>query len=170
MTSCPEAMGWDSQWFWIKAVSWDLDLDEASWFLGEAGPVMDCGVRTRVGWVSELRADDGRTVSIEKLCVSLSPCVEKLNLKKVIKFSYLNQESRQCFVFFGFLCVWTLYEHSMNICTFHIFVYWSYFWPVYYNTLKLTLYQMQIDAQRYTYFPFRIFIFEAKILFKKKKL
>ena len=43
--------------------------------------------------------------------VSLSPCVKNLNLKKVIKVSYLNQESRQCFVFFGFLCVWTLYEH-----------------------------------------------------------
>ena len=58
---------------------------------------------------SELRADDGRTVNIEKLCLSL--CVENLNLKKVIKVSYLNQESRQCLVFFGFLCVWTFYEH-----------------------------------------------------------
>ena len=59
----------------------------------------------RIGWVSELRADDGRTVSIEKLCVSLSSRVENLNLKKVIKVSYLNQESRQFFMFFGFLCV-----------------------------------------------------------------
>ena len=46
---------------------------------------VDCGVRACVGWVNELRADDGRTVSIEKLCVSLSPRVEYLNLKKVIK-------------------------------------------------------------------------------------
>ena len=65
---------------------------------------MDCGGRAHVGWVSELRADDGRTVSIEKLCLSLLVS-KNLNLKKVIKVSYLNQESRQCFVFFGFLCV-----------------------------------------------------------------
>ena len=35
---------------------------------------VDCGVRSRVGWVSELRADDGRTVSIEKLCLYISSC------------------------------------------------------------------------------------------------
>ena len=59
--------------FGKKAESWDLDVDEASWFLdlGEASPVMNCGVCTRVGWVSELKADDGKTVSIEKLCLSL---------------------------------------------------------------------------------------------------
>ena len=33
---------------------------------------VDCRMRACVGWVSELRADDGRTVSIEKLCLSLS--------------------------------------------------------------------------------------------------
>ena len=77
------------------------------WFFGPGRGQcsVDCRMRVRVGWVGELRADDGRTVSIEKLCLSL------LNLKKVIKVSYLNQESRQCFVFFGFLCVWTFYEH-----------------------------------------------------------
>ena len=32
---------------------------------------VDCGVRTRVGLVSDLRADDGRIVTIEKLCHSL---------------------------------------------------------------------------------------------------
>ena len=36
------------------------------------------------------------TVNIVKI-VSLSPRVENLNLKKVIKVSYLNQESSQCF-------------------------------------------------------------------------
>ena len=65
---------------------------------------VNCRVRTRVGWVSELRADDGRTVSIEKLCLSLLVS-KNLNLKKVIKNSYVNQESRQCFMFFGFLCI-----------------------------------------------------------------
>ena len=67
-------------------------------------------MRARVGWVSELRADDGRAVNIEKLC--LSPRVEKLNLKKVIKVSYLNQESRQCFACFSDSYA---YEHLMNI-------------------------------------------------------
>ena len=32
---------------------------------------VDCRVRTRVRWVSELRADDGQTVRIEKLRLSL---------------------------------------------------------------------------------------------------
>ena len=79
--------------------------------LGEASAV--CGLRGTCACAldgSELRADDGRTVSIEKI-VSLYPRVKNLNLKKVIKVSYLNRESRQCFVFFGFLCVWTFYEH-----------------------------------------------------------
>ena len=58
-------------------------------------------MRTSVGWVSELRPDDGQ----HRKVASLSPRVENLNLKKVVKVSYLNLESRQCFVFFGFLCV-----------------------------------------------------------------
>ena len=41
---------------------------------------VDCRVRARVGWVSELRADDEQTVSI-KNCVSLSSC-RKPKLKK----------------------------------------------------------------------------------------
>ena len=36
------------------------------------------------------------TVSIVKI-VCLSPRVQNLKVKKVIKVSYLNQESRQCF-------------------------------------------------------------------------
>ena len=68
--------GRDGLGFLVILVSWDLDLDEESWFLdlGEAGSVMNSGVHAHVGWVSELKADDGRTVSIEKLCVSLSSC------------------------------------------------------------------------------------------------
>ena len=53
-----------------------------------------------VGCFSELRADAGRTISIVKT-VSLSPRVENLKVKKVIKASYLNPESRQCFVCFS---------------------------------------------------------------------
>ena len=44
------------------------------------------------------------TVSNVKV-VSLSPRVENLKVKKVIKVSYLNQESRQCSSVSGFLCM-----------------------------------------------------------------
>ena len=69
-----------------------------------------------LGGAPRVVGSDG-TVSLVRI-VSLSPRVENLNLKKVIKVSYLNQESRQCFVFFGFLCVWTFYEHMYisHIC------------------------------------------------------
>ena len=73
--------------------------------LGEASEFVDCGVRVRVVGVSELKADDGRTVSREKLCLSLLVS-KNLNLKKVIKVSYLDQErvvSVSCFS--GFLCL-----------------------------------------------------------------
>ena len=85
-----------------KSSELSLDLDEASEDsgLGEASLFVDGGVGSRVGWVSELGADDGRTVSIVKL-VSVSPRVENLNLKKVIKVSYLYQESRPCFECFS---------------------------------------------------------------------
>ena len=76
MTSGLEAMGWDSLWFRIKAVSWDWDLDGASWdsSLGEATPVVSAGcARAFVG--------SDETVSIEKF-VSLSPRVEKPKLNE----------------------------------------------------------------------------------------
>ena len=79
-------------------------------FLTWVRPVqfVDCGVRTRVSWVSDLRPDDGRTVSIEKLCVSLSPRVEKPKLKEGNKsFVPEPRELSVLRVFFGFLCVWT---------------------------------------------------------------
>ena len=67
---------------------------------------------TRVGWVSKLRADAGPTVSIVKI-VSLSLLVSKnLKVKKVIKVSYLNQESRQCF---GIPYVHFTYPYILNI-------------------------------------------------------
>ena len=63
------------------------------------------GVRVRVGWSSELRADDGRTVSIEKLCVSLSAC-RKPKLKEGNKSFVLGPRESSVFrVFFGFLRV-----------------------------------------------------------------
>ena len=68
-----------------------------------------------------LRADAGRTVSITKI-VSLSPRVENLRVKKVIKVSYLNQESRQCFAYFGI----PMHVNVLHICIFHVFVDYGY--------------------------------------------
>ena len=91
----------------LRFEAWRSELIFRTW----ARPVqfVDCGVRARClgQWVESWRW----TNSQHRKIVSLSPRVENLNLKKVIKVSYLNQESRQCFVFFGFLCAWTFYEH-----------------------------------------------------------
>ena len=58
MASCPEAMGWGF-WgdFWKKALSWDLNLNEASWDsdLGESNGFYE------ICWVSEFRSDAGRS-------------------------------------------------------------------------------------------------------------
>ena len=70
-------------------------------------------------WLSQWVESWWWTNSQHRKIVSLYPCVKNLNLKKLIKSSYLNQESRQCFVFFGFLCVWTFCEH-MYISHIHI--------------------------------------------------
>ena len=56
---------------WKKAISWDLRLDKASWFLdlGDASPVGStrCAARCWVRWNSQHSRN----------CVSLSPRVEK---------------------------------------------------------------------------------------------
>ena len=89
--------------FWKRSVSWDLKLDEASWFLdlGEASPVGStrCAVRCWVRWNSQ-----------HSKIVSLSSRVENLKVKKVINVSYLNYRESSVFrAFFGFLCLWTFY-------------------------------------------------------------
>ena len=71
-----------------KAVSWDLRLDEASWFLdlGEA--------RRWVRWNGQHSKD----------CVSLSPHAENLKVKKVIKVSYLNSFEYSMYIFKFSIC------------------------------------------------------------------
>ena len=64
---------------------------------------------TRVRWLSQWVKRWRLTNHQHRKIVSLSSRVENLNLKKVIKVSYLYQESRQCFVFFRFLYLWTLW-------------------------------------------------------------
>ena len=106
MTSCPEAIGGGflvifekkqlvEIWDWTKRVG--IRIWARPVHLFAAGCACVC-------WVSEMRAAAGRTVSIVKI-MSLAPRVENLKVKKVIKVSYLNQESRQCFT--RFLCRWT---------------------------------------------------------------
>ena len=83
MTSCPEAMGWGS-WVFFKKSS-QLRFEPRRVQLGLGGE--PCDVRS-----------DG-TVSILKI-VCLSPRVENVKVKKVIKLSYLNQRrvvSVSCF-------------------------------------------------------------------------
>ena len=97
MTLCLEVLGRDSWVFWkkkqlVEIWDWTKRVRIRIW----ARPVqLFAAGCARVCWVSELRADAERTVSIVKI-VSLS-LLESLKVKKVIKVSYLNQESRQCF-------------------------------------------------------------------------
>ena len=120
MTSCPEAMGWG---FWDlkkKKVSWDSTLEEGRRFLIWARPDQFGSTGCpRVGWVSELRTDDGQTVSIERLCLSLLMS-ENLKLKKVKKkVSYLKLKSVSCFrIPIRVYTLWTFYacEYLGRIC------------------------------------------------------
>ena len=103
MTSCPEAMGWGF-WDLKKTVSWDLDLDEASWFFGPGWGRSSYelrGVHTR--WLSQWVENWQCTNSqhSKKLCLSLLMS-ENLKLKKGNKsFIPEPEESRQVFWVFS---------------------------------------------------------------------
>ena len=103
MTSCPGARVWEFWWFLKKAVSWDLTLDKASWFLslGKASPVGAYRMRrTFVG-------SDGMVSIVKIVCLSLSSC-RKTKLKKS-NVSYLNY--RESSVFRVFRCIfWLCYK------------------------------------------------------------
>ena len=75
------------------------------------------GQSTCLMWGAHAFFGSDETVSIEKVCVSVSPRVENLNLKKVIKVSWLYQWESSVFRVF-----WDFY--SMNICIFYIYVWW----------------------------------------------
>ena len=87
-----------------KDVSWDFTLAEAS----QAGGLRDARLLGELVeiwlWARQFNwgVDCGRcrnSKHSKKLCVclSLSPRVERLKVKKWINVSYLNNESRQCF-------------------------------------------------------------------------
>ena len=104
MTSCPEAMGrgfwnlkkkqWVEIWAWMKQVDFG-----ARW--GQTSSLRRGDAHGGVRWKNQHR---------KKLCLSLLMS-KNLKLKKVNKSFVPKPESRQYFVFFGFLCVWTFYEH-----------------------------------------------------------
>ena len=92
MTPWPEAMDWEFWWFLKEAVSWDLKL-------GEGSPIGVYGMRGAfVGSVSWLWAgqptggwlkDNVGNSQHSKNCVSLSPRVEKLKVKKVRELIFI---------------------------------------------------------------------------------
>ena len=98
--------------FWKKQLveiwSWTKWVDFWAWV--RPGQLGQWDVPRMVG-------SDG-TVSIVKI-MSYSPRVKNLKVKKVIKVSYLNQESRQCFE--CFLDSYA-YEHSMHPYVLHIVI------------------------------------------------
>ena len=105
MTSCPETMGWEFWWFLKKAVSWFLNLGEAS-LAGYYGMRRAFFESVQLGsWVK----DDVGTVSIVKI-VCLSPRVEKLKVKKINK--RFVPELKKVVSVSGFLCIWTFYIES----------------------------------------------------------
>ena len=120
MTSCPEVMGWGSSWFWIKAGSWDLDLDEAGWFLGPVRGQTVYGLRgARTHWLSQW-VESWRWTNSQhsKNCVSLSSC-RKPKLKEGNKsFVPVPKESSVFRVFripmrMNFL--WTLWTFNTSV-------------------------------------------------------
>ena len=125
-----------------------LNLDAASWdsSLGEDSPVVCCGVRARVCWVRWNSQHSKNCVSL-----SLSPRVKYLKVKKVIKVSYLNQESRQCFVFFWFLCVWTFDEH-VNAFIYLLYIKLFFLFYFYFLTSCYSCYYQSLFALIYIFF------------------
>ena len=79
----------------------------------------------RPGQLGSTRCATGcwfRWNSQHRKIVPLSPHVKNLKVKRVIKVSYLNQESCQCFVFFRFLCTWTFYTCEYFTYPYHGYI------------------------------------------------
>ena len=116
MTSCPEAMGWDSWVFWKKqwVEIWDWTKRVAIRIWARPNQLFAAGC-ARVCWVSELRADVGRTVNIVKIVsLSLSLCRKPESQEGNKSFVPEKRESSVFRVFripmhMNILCMWTFY-------------------------------------------------------------
>ena len=104
-----EVMGWDS-WVFYKNQLVEI------WT--KMSPVVCCGVCAR--WLGQWVESWRRTNSQHRKIVSLSPHVENLKVKKVIKVSYLNQESHQCFRI-------PMCMNILHIWIFQVSVSWIYY-------------------------------------------
>ena len=120
MTSCPEAIGWDSGWFWKKAVSWDPKLGEASWDLklDEANPLRGLRDAPRVCWV---RWDGQHSQN----CVSLSLLVSEdktqegnksfvPELKKVVSVSRDSYACERFYISVYFTYSYLVIQHPVK--------------------------------------------------------
>ena len=135
ITSCPEAMSWGF-WDLKKALSWDLDLDEASWFseLTEARPVGVYGMPTC--WLSQWVESWWCTISQhrKKLCFSLL-MLKNLKLKKVNKC--FVPEPISCFS--DSYILWT-YVHFKHMAISHIHILVVFLDLYYTSTLQQLIY------------------------------
>ena len=135
--------------FWKKAVSWDLNLDESSWFLSWVRPV-------------QLGLRDG-TVSIVKI-VSLSLCLKPKSKEGNKSFIPELKKSRQCFEI-------PMHVNVLHIGIFHISVSWIcytrtnflYLWTEF---LTICLWFSSLHHSLKTLFYEEI-LWEGKILNKK---
>ena len=120
--------------FWKKAVSWDLKLDEAGWFLspGESSPVgsIRCAARGGVRWNSHH----------SKNCVSLSSCWKPESQEGNKSFEPELSRSSVFRVFFGFLCIWTFH---ISVCFTYLNILYNHIW-LYYRTTLLPLLLVQL--------------------------
>ena len=82
-----------------------------------------------VHWLSQWFESWRWTNCHHRKIVSLSPRVENLNWKELIKVPYLYPESRRCFVFFGFLCKWTFYASECFGRMLQLHILWDD-WPI----------------------------------------
>ena len=111
MTSCPEAMGWG---FWLifekrnelryeprrSELIFGPGRGQSSWWLRDAPRVV---------------GSDGAVSIVKIVCLSLSPRVENLKVKKVIKVSYLNYRESSVFWVFRESCERSTYHYYGSV-------------------------------------------------------
>ena len=128
MTSCLEAMGWEFWWFLRKAVSWDLNLGEASPVEGYGWAARLLGQWVEIGlWAGQfswgLTEERCRNSQHSKKCISLSlsSCrktkSQKVNKRFVPELKKVDSVS-------GFLCIWTFY---VSVYFTHSYMYMLHF-------------------------------------------
>ena len=112
-------------WIWKKAVSWDSTLEEGGRFVIWVRPDQLGVYRMPACWLSQW-VESWQWMNSQhskKLCLSLLMS-ENLKLKKVNKSFVPEPRKSSVFCVFQIPMRMNTYEHSMNICTFHISISW----------------------------------------------